>query len=354
MQFSAVVSALLMVLAQAFVRTKINRQQQRWSRHVATVFHASSLADIKVDIQQYLEIRNATVALGLEKPKDYHSTTNPLAMFKPSGWYKDEYEVELKTRTDRTIPTVSHPLSYVELERFGWGNLSLSIMELGGPLLVGEQLGMEWVEPEEEPWAESLRPVREQSYALGVTGSLQLGGALEDTLSAAAALDLESLKRSTQLAAQSGSGNTVESRESQSKLYYQDEDGEVDYSKTRVPVKRQAVMAARKEPTVPKSEKFTLDGSQRSYLILVAFTTALTYGRASQELLATPAYADVTAAVVGVSSIASVALYASAAGSLGLCVRLAKEKNRNVLVWGMKGLLGGPMTVAQLKELNAL
>jgi len=32
----------------------------------------------------------------------------------------------------------------------------------------------------------------------------------------------------------------------------------------------------------------------------------------------------------------------------------SKEKNRNVFVWGMKGLLGGPLSVFQLNKLEKL
>ena len=37
-----------------------------------------------------------------------------------------------------------------------------------------------------------------------------------------------------------------------------------------------------------------------------------------------------------------------------MCAKLSKEKGRNPLVWGMKGLLGGPMTVSQLQGLSSL
>ena len=47
-------------------------------------------------------------------------------------------------------------------------------------------------------------------------------------------------------------------------------------------------------------------------------------------------------------------LIVSAAGSVGVCAKLSKEKGRNPLVWGMKGLLGGPLTVSQLQGLSSL
>ena len=54
--------------------------------------------------------------------------------------------------------------------------------------MVGDKLGLGWVDPGPEivVWDESLRPVRELTYALDVSGNLQLGGSLEEKLAMAA------------------------------------------------------------------------------------------------------------------------------------------------------------------------
>ena len=41
-------------------------------------------------------------------------------------------------------------------------------------------------------------------------------------------------------------------------------------------------------------------------------------------------------------------------GSLVFCATSAPQKNRNVFVWAVKGLLGGPLTIRSLQESEAL
>jgi len=48
-------------------------------------------------------------------------------------------------------------------------------------------------------------------------------------------------------------------------------------------------------------------------------------------------------------------LVLASVGSSLLCAAfLAPERNRNAIMWGIKGLLGGPLTILQLKELGSL
>ena len=124
-----------------------------------------TLEELEKNVKIYLAFKNSTEISDLENPKDYkdigtsfslphllitptHSCAlisyhlipssylglSPLDMFKPRGWYKDTYALDIKSRSDATIPKISHPLSYVELQRFGWGNLTIPIMELGESL----------------------------------------------------------------------------------------------------------------------------------------------------------------------------------------------------------------------------
>ncbi len=109
-------------------------------------------------------------------------------LLKPSGFYRDEDEQKAKLRdevrkgpmgrTDRVLqidnrtPITSHPLSFMELERHGYEDLVLPIIEYGGPHEVGVRIGIEWEDPIEEKIQidESLRPKRVESTAFDIQG----------------------------------------------------------------------------------------------------------------------------------------------------------------------------------------
>ena len=141
------------------------------------------------DAMNSLIVRNATIITKYVREK---KKENPLEFVKPSGWFKDEFANELNSRTDASQPKVPHPLSNIELKKYGYGELTESVIFYGGPYKVGEDIGIGWVEPDlpKDIWAEELRPVREVSYNLDITGNLKLGAAFEDRLSLAEDLDL--------------------------------------------------------------------------------------------------------------------------------------------------------------------
>lgn len=203
----------------------------------------------------------------------------------------------------------------------------------------------------------------------------QLGGALEDKLEAAAALNMAALKRSIAENAAPASSDA----QWNAQLYGVDEDGNADYSQVKVRVmgdhvdgrvhhftcrhpprplprkvrvKRSLPVAT--DPATPRSEKFTLTYPQRLNLVLVLFSTAAAYGRASAGLVEDPTWGGVAGTATTVAAAVSAVLGVAAAGSFGVCVRLAREKKRNALVWGAKGLFGGPLAVTQLQGLDPL
>jgi hypothetical protein len=127
----------------------------------------------------------------VEKKKD-----NPLAFVTPSGWFKDDFALELGRRTDKRAPKVAHPLSNAELKKYGFSVLSDSVIHYGGPYAVGDKLAIDWIAPEvaKEVWDESLRSVRTTTYAMDFTGNLALGSRLEDKLSLADGMDMVEVK----------------------------------------------------------------------------------------------------------------------------------------------------------------
>ena len=109
-------------------------------------------------------------------------------LLRPSGFYRDEDEQKAKLRdevrkgpmgrTDRVLqmdnrmPILPHPLSFMELERHGFEDLVLPIIEYGGPHNVGVRVGIEWDDPIEEKVQvdESQRPKRVESNAFDIQG----------------------------------------------------------------------------------------------------------------------------------------------------------------------------------------
>lgn len=73
-----------------------------------------------------------------------------ISTFKPSGWFKDKVAIDLAKRADKSVPKTNHPLSFVELKKFGFEYLTESVMQLGGPFIVGEAMGIEWTQPDDK------------------------------------------------------------------------------------------------------------------------------------------------------------------------------------------------------------
>lgn len=100
-------------------------------------------------------------------------------------------------------------------------------------------------------------------------------------------------------------------------------------------------------------EVMAVEGELRIYSIIVAITTALAFGNA------TPTFMDMTGLgsdeLVEFLRIPALVLLVAAAGSgIVNAAVLAPPKRRSSLVWGVKGFMGGPLAVRQLKELGDL
>lgn len=97
----------------------------------------------------------------------------------------------------------------------------------------------------------------------------------------------------------------------------------------------------------------TIDGTIRVYSIFVAALVAFAFGRA------TPSFLDmINADESGIQELvqvpAFIALLAGVTSSVVNIVVMAPEKKRSPFVWGVKGLFGGPMAIAQLRTLDML
>ena len=276
---------------------------------------------------------------------------NPLEMFKPTGWYKDLAAIDLKARSDSKIPVLLHPLSYLELKRHGYEELIETIMDLGGPFEVGKVLGIEYIEPiiEKREEDEIFRPVRQETFALDMRGSLLLGGALDDKLEAAANIDMNSLKLKI-AEKNNGENNFMDAMKSSSNRGSGDD---IDYSNIKkTPLKKKWV--APKIDPVQKSERFALDTLQRGYLLATIFSFAVGFGRASGDMIERGYGGDLFVSIHDASSSVTLGMFIATIASTLLVIKNAQEKGRNIFVWAAKSILAGPFVLQEIKGLEGI
>lgn len=276
-----------------------------------------------------------------------------LEMFRPTGWYKDTYTIDLKSRSNPRAQAISHPLSYIELQRYGYDHLIEVIIQLGGPYVVGKKMGIDFVEPKkvvlEVP--EALRPVRKQNYALDTRGSLMLGNALDDRLDEAANLDMDFLKKRVKENADDD-GITDGMMQSNSRNSNGDFDDDIDYTNRKKKIAKKRWVNT--EKAADRSERFSLDGLQRVYFLVLVAAFSVAFGHASMDMETRHIGGDLFAQLREVSKALSIAFISSSIFSCIYTIKEVKEKKRSGFTWGLKALLGGPLTVKQLSQLDVI
>ncbi|KAL7465756.1 hypothetical protein ACHAXS_006073 [Conticribra weissflogii] len=102
-------------------------------------------------------------------------------------------------------------------------------------------------------------------------------------------------------------------------------------------------------------EALAVEGELRYYSIFVAIIAAVAYGNATPRALAMIGLGPEDGILLDLIKIPALALLAAGLGSgLVNAVVFAPPKRRNSFVWGIKGLMGGPLAVRQLRELEEL
>lgn len=98
------------------------------------------------------------------------------------------------------------------------------------------------------------------------------------------------------------------------------------------------------------AETIDVHGGLRVYAIIFTLLSSIAYGKATPPAMewidASPTFLTMT------QGVALILLSASIVSSIYSSVVLAPPKNRNSLIWAIKGFAGGPPAVFQLKELN--
>lgn len=100
------------------------------------------------------------------------------------------------------------------------------------------------------------------------------------------------------------------------------------------------------------AETIDVHGGLRVYAIIFTLLSSIAYGKATPPAMewmdASPTFLTL------IQGVALILLSASIVSSIYSSVVLAPPKNRNSLIWAIKGFAGGPPAVFQLKELNDL
>jgi len=105
-------------------------------------------------------------------------------------------------------------------------------------------------------------------------------------------------------------------------------------------------------------ESSSLPAETQLYAVATAFFVAFAFGRATPKFLTDLLHIGTTSSAQSLQEVLQIPGLALAVASLGsglVCaVALAPGKNRSSLLWGIKGFLGGPPTVLQLRSLDTL
>lgn len=337
-----------------------------------------SIDILKDEVSRYMNTRSNSLSTEIDvnklSSKEYQQlrkqlnrkANNPFAFLQPTGWFKDEIQFDIDKRSDKTVPVVAHPLSFIELNKYGFSNLSSSILALGGPFAVGQQLQLDWQEPIRRAPKEEVMNKRPKSSP----GRLALGGAFEESLSEAAEkLDLTALKSTIQEnldkdGIYDDSDINCIGGLSRASVEFTDN---IDYSGLVKTAKANGRFVSKRTPptktkiavTEDRDEKFKLVGFERAYTLLLFTAGSVGYGRASKDLLSISladssplsSYSDLVATVTDIAHVLFPLLLLVSVINAGRSGVQAQSSNRNVFVWTLRSFLGGPGVLASLKSL---
>ena len=261
-----------------------------------------------------------------------------------------------------TIEEEAHPLDYSELVKYNFSHLATPIMKLGGRYKMYEILGLD--APEVSSRAKFKSAPKLVIDKTGETdqnrySGLKLGQVLDDDAQA------EALERALK------QKDPKKLMEEDFELPYADKRNTSpgwtpDWTPERLDEwgkqqgRAQAWARKSREGAFLKDPMETLDleVSQRAYSILTALLVATGFGRSTSTFLTqtTGLFQEDGQVMSALSSLQApaAALALAALGSSIVCAFMAKGKNRSQYVWSIKGLLGGPLTIRQLRELSPL
>ena len=172
---------------------------------------------------------------------------------------------------------------------------------------------------------------------MDIKGSLMLGGALDDSLdSAASNLDLVQLKQT----AEENKALRMEREKERERMALQGE----DYASASRTLSRKVKIERQNRD----EDRFTLTVPQRFFFLLLAASFSLSFGRSSNDLIAH--YSADFESAVSMARLVFTAGIVSAIGSGVACSAMRSgSSSGSKLIWGLRGLLGGPLVLAELR-----
>lgn len=258
------------------------------------------------------------------------------------------------------IENAPEPLDYDELTKYGYGDLVTPIMKAGGRLEMYRLLDM-------VPPAVKRRAVPQRvDLVFDRTGETDKArfkgvqmGLMDDAAQAEALLN-------TQRKAAKGEELRPKLEEEVYEQPFADKrntgpkkDGyeytveELDRMSERQSKAARWANDARRDTLVrDPMETFDLDLTQRVYAMTTALLVVTAYGKSTPTFLTQfvglPAGSG--SEFLGVLQIPALVLLLASVGSTVVCGMQANDKRRNPVVWAFKGLMGGPLTVGQLRN----
>ena len=238
------------------------------------------------------------------------------------------------------------PLSYGELRRLGYYDaLAAPIVELGGYVAVSKAVGV--------PIAKLTARKKAKFGSLMIDDEplgLTLGSALDDELSKAA-----EKPAAGEAAAGAGAGSGDGARSNAAAM---GATASATTTSVRLGMPEAPKVIPNAAPRGPDGEfiqpapvmapeTFEFGALQRIYLVAFAASSAFAWGHATDQAIAYGVPEDLRFYTRVLSALLVVANVASTVG----CSKLATDRERGVVLWGFKGLLGGP---AALLELNGM
>lgn len=234
-----------------------------------------------------------------------------------------------KKKLEDSLPSLVDPLSYGELRRLGFEDLVDPIFDLGGYVAVSLQMGISVAPlPPPKP-APDMGLIREEEAP-----GLALGAALDERMATASA------SRGRLASAKSRVGDF-------------DMRGMPDapgrYSKVKSKSAKEAEKAAKEDATIRLAQPLEIPLAQRTYAIVVAASAALGWGHASPLAVSS---GILGAGVIDLSQFLSCGLIVGNALAAVLAVQAASKYGRKPQIWAFKAVLGGPLTLLELRSLG--
>jgi len=314
--------------------------------------------DLKAELTEYLQVRkerNADEEAQKEIGRVIGGTKGNKVLDFVSG-------APAKETVREEAPNV---FDYEELLKYGFGYLVSPIMDAGGNRKMYPLMDMP-----PPPMSERSKPKSSPKLVIDRTGEndqarytgLKMGQVLDDDEMARALQNaMEKQKKGESLRPKLAEENYVQPfADKRNTGPKQVPDWTAETIDEQAKKTGEAIAWAKKAKSglfkKDPDEALAIEGGLQLYCMASALTVAFAFGRASPSALKFLGFAD--DAALGLMDAAKVPALALLIASFGSAVVssivLAPGKNRNGFVWGVKGLLGGPLVILRLQGLEPL